>query len=133
MSSIPPDILYNRLRNRIIEHLELVASADEQLAYQRSVPIAQVSSELFNTWGDWVAGEAAIAEFTTPIFSPEEQAAVREFNSTLVAIARQVPQDLPPIAAFIGTPLWEQLSLSASKALSVFMVRGIGPEDGGAI
>ena len=129
MDSIAPEVLYNRLRNRIIEHLELVASADLQLAYQQAAPIAQVSSELFNAWGDWVADEATIDEFKAPIFSLDEQRAVRVFNAQVDAVASRTAHDLPYITSFIDTPDWRELSTSASAALAVFMVRGSGPED----
>ena len=130
MSSIPAETLYCRLRNRIIEHLQLVSSAEEQLAYQQSAPIAQVSGELFNAWGDWVADEATIDEFTAPVFSPEEQLAIREFNAALNAVAGRTTQDLPYITDFIGTPEWQELSSAALEALSVFQVRGMSPEHG---
>ncbi len=130
MSSITAETLYCRLRNRIIEHLQLVSSAEEQLAYQQSAPIAQVSDELFNTWGDWVADEKVIEQFTAPVFSPEEQLAIHEFNSALDAVAGRTPQDLPYITDFIGTPAWQELASAASKALAVFQVRGTSPEHG---
>jgi hypothetical protein len=128
MNSVSTETLHSRLRNRIIEHLELVSSSEAQLAYQRSVPIAQVSNELFNGWGDWVANESAIDEFIAPIFSPEEQFAVREFNAALDAVAGRTPQKLPYITDFIGTPGWQELASAASKALTVFQVRGMSPE-----
>ena len=130
MSSIPAETFYCRLRNRIIEHLQLVSSAEEQLTYQQSVPIAQVSDELFNAWGDWVADEATIEEFTAPVFSPEEQLAIREFNTALAAVTGRTPQNLPYITDFIGTPAWQDLSSAAGKALAVFQVRGMSPEHG---
>lgn len=129
MDSIAPDVLYNRLRNRIIEHLELAASAEEQLNYQRAAPIAHVSNELLNTWGDWVKDESTIDQFTAPIFTLEEQQAVRDFNSTVDSVARQTAHSLPYITNFIGTPAWQELSSSAASALSVFSIRGLGPED----
>jgi len=133
MSALPAETLYCRLRNRIIEHLQLVASAEEQLAYQQSAPIAQVSNELFNTWGDWVADDAAIDQFTAPVFSANEQLAVREFNAALGAVASQTARDLPYIADFIGTADWQDLRMAASRALAVFQVRGPSPENGDAI
>jgi hypothetical protein len=41
-------------RNRIIEYLELAASAEKQLAYERAVPIAWVPVELIEMWSDQV-------------------------------------------------------------------------------
>lgn len=130
MISDTAETLYCRLRNRIIEHLQLVSSAEEQVAYQQSAPIAQVSNELFNALGDWVADEATIEEFTAPVFSAKEQLAIREFNAALDALALRTAQDLPYITDLISTPEWQELSSAASKALAVFQVRGMSPEHG---
>ena len=108
------DELYCRLRNRIIEHLELVTSAEEQLAYQNAAPIAHVADELFNAWGDWVADEDAI----------------REFNQVLESVAARTARELPDITEFIGTAPWQELSSAAARALAVFRVRGLSPEAG---
>lgn len=130
MNSVSTETLHSRLRNRIIEHLQLVSSSEAQLAYRYSVPIAQVSNELFNGWGDWVANECVIDEFIAPIFSPEEQFAVRKFNAVLDAVAHHTSQNLPYITDFIGTPAWQELASAASEALVVFQVRGMSPEHG---
>ena len=124
------DELYCRLRNRIIEHLELVTSAEEQLAYQNAAPIAHVADELFNAWGDWVADEDAIREFSLPVISAEEQLAVREFNQVLESVAARTARELPDITEFIGTAPWQELSSAAARALAVFRVRGLSPEAG---
>src|SRR5688572_31136777 len=93
MSLRQTEAAYSRIRNRIIEHLQLVASADEQREYQRAAPIAHVSNELFNAWDDWVADGEAIDEFTPPVFTPEEVAAIRDFDNALDAVARRTPQE----------------------------------------
>jgi hypothetical protein len=130
MSSPPTETLYWQIRNRIIEHLRLVSSPEAQLAYQQSAPIAEVSNELFNAWGDWVADEATIEEFKAPAFSVEEQRAVRQFTATLEAIALRTPQDLPYITDFIGTPDWQELASAAGEALVVFEIRGVSSKLG---
>lgn len=124
---------YRRIRNRIIEHLQFVSSAEKQLAYQQKVPVAHVSNELFNAWTDWVANEQAIEQFVAPIFSSDEQQAIVQFNSTLDMVARQTPQELAHITEFIGTPAWEALSSAARSALAVFQLRGMSPEHQGAM
>jgi hypothetical protein len=129
MTDIDTLALYRRLRNRIIEHLELVSSDKRQLSYQQAVPAVHVSNELFNGWGDWVLDAATIDAFTEPVFTPEEQQAIRQFNSTLDAVALKTPQNLPYIVPFVGTSAWQELSSSASNALAVFMLRGMGRED----
>jgi hypothetical protein len=128
MSSNSLEELHCRLRNRIIEHLELVSSCSKQLAYQAAVPIAQVSGELFNGWGDWVADEAAIAQFGPPVFTPAEVSAIRQFNQQLETVAAATPDMLPPIDQFVATPEWQALSNAAKQALLVFAARGLSPE-----
>ncbi len=39
-------------RERVVEHLELLSSIEEQLKYQRDVPIANVPAELVCYWFD---------------------------------------------------------------------------------
>lgn len=45
-------LVEQRVRNRIIEYLELAASFKEQLAYERNAPIANVAHEVINQWED---------------------------------------------------------------------------------
>ena len=55
MESTPsPQLLRQRIRNNIIEYLELAASVDEKRAYERNVPITQVPDEVINQWEDSV-------------------------------------------------------------------------------
>ena len=128
MSSISLEELHYRLRNRIIEHLQLVSSASQQLAYQASAPIAHVTNELFNAWGDWVPDEAEVETFGPPVFSPAEISAIRQFNRQLDTIAAATPDPLPPIAQFVGTEEWQVLSSAAQEALLAFAPRGLSPE-----
>ena len=128
MMSASEEALYCRLRNRIIEHLELVSSAQQQLSYQQSAPVAQVSNELFCGWEDFVCDDAIIETFMPPAFTMQEQQAVREFNTVLVTVALSTPQHLPYIADFIGTIAWQELNNAACKALAVFQERGKSSE-----
>ena len=124
MSSISLEELHSRLRNRIIEHLQLLSSYRRQLTFQANAPSAHVSDELFNTWRDWVPDEAAIAEFGPPVFSPAEVSAIRQFHRQLGTIAAVTSDPLPPIAEFLGTPDWQTLSNAAKQALLAFAARG---------
>jgi hypothetical protein len=47
-------LIEQRVRNRIIEYLELAASFEEQRRYEQDVPIAYVPYEVINQWGDQV-------------------------------------------------------------------------------
>lgn len=47
-------IAIQRIRNRVIEYLELASSFDNQSAYQAAVPYIHVPNEIINQWEDWV-------------------------------------------------------------------------------
>jgi hypothetical protein len=87
---LPQKLLLQRIRNRIIEYLELAASADEQRDYERRVPIAHVPNEMINQWEDWVNGDD-LDRYGPPVFSEDERRALRSFNSVLLAVADERP------------------------------------------
>lgn len=113
----------------LIEHLELLSSAHAQREYQRTVPIASVSAELYCIWYDHVADEAAIARFVPPVFSLEEQAAVRRMHAVLDGETSRGDQGLPCLEDFIDTPSWLRLHDEAVEALAVFRRRGVVPPE----
>jgi hypothetical protein len=47
-------VVEQRVRNRIIEYLELASSFETQQGYERDVPIAHISYEVISQWEDWV-------------------------------------------------------------------------------
>ncbi|UHQ22703.1 hypothetical protein LVB77_18960 [Lysobacter sp. 5GHs7-4] len=118
-----------RYRSMLVEHLELLSSAHAQREYQRTVPIASVSAELFCIWYDHVADEAAIARFVPPAFSPDEQTAVRRMHAVLEGETSRGDQSLPCLEDFIDTPSWRRLHDEAVVALAVFQQRGAAPAD----
>lgn len=118
-----------RYRANLIEHLRLLASADEQRVYQRSVPVAQVSAELFESWYDLVPDQQAIENFQLPVFTPEERQALREAHTAVERVADRMAKPLPAIDDFIDTPLWRELASAAAVALEVFDSRGPSPAD----
>lgn len=104
-------------RQKIIETLQLLSSQDEQLAYQQSVPISQVSAELFCFWDDvfWQNDD-----LLRGLFSVSEWAALMRFNSVFERVLRLLPHHpLPPIDEFVQSPHWLQLSRAAARALHV--------------
>ena len=104
-------------RDRIRETLELIASKEDQLTYQEGVPYVKVSGEIFNQWEDWYfPGEPDFAA----AFTPDELAALHEFNATFEKIADATPQILPPIQEFVETSEWQEYSDAAITALQAF-------------
>ncbi len=121
---IPRQLLQQRVRNGIMDYLELAASIDEQRAYERRVPIAQVPNELINQWEDWVRYDD-LDWYGAPVFSPDEAEAIRAFHGVWQAVADATPEPMPhTIDALIGTPIWNRLVTAAQSALAVFEMRG---------
>ncbi len=60
------EIVAHRVRNRVIEYLELAASPGEQRRYEAAVPLVHVPNELINQWEDWVHGSPDECLRTSP-------------------------------------------------------------------
>jgi hypothetical protein len=107
--------LQRNLKQGILEMLRLWASREAQLEYRRTVPIADVSAELFCMWDEvfWPDDAALRAEF-----SESEWTALQRFHSVFERVGRLLPHHpLPPIEEFILSPHWLQVSRAAARAL----------------
>jgi hypothetical protein len=105
-------------RDNVLGVLRLLASPEAQLDYQRRVPIAQVSAELFCQWADdtfWPDDLRLQA-----LFSPEEWFALLAFHSRFESISSRSPAPLPPIDEFVKHPLGRELAEAARDALRFF-------------
>ena len=116
-----PTELAKRIRSGIIDYLETAASYEHQRDYQRSVPKVCVPSEMINQWEDWVT---QLDAFPEPVFSPTEQAAIRQFHGIWHSVTKDTPKILPPLSQLTGTEPWERLRHGAELALKIFEVRG---------
>lgn len=126
---IPQRLLQQRVRNGIMDYLELASSADNQRAYERRVPIAQVPNELINQWEDWVR-EDDLGWYGAPVFSRDENEAIRAFHKVWQTVAEATPEPMPhTIEALIGTPIWVCLMDAARTALVIFEKRGRFDQD----
>lgn len=103
------------IRNGIINVLELWASKERQLDYQKRSPIADVSSELFCQWIDDCYHLDSLVKGC--VFSGVEIAALEEFNEVILQIASTTPIQLPNIDKFMLTEEWKRVHLSAIKTL----------------
>ena len=119
-----PQLLRQRIRNNIIAYLEIAASVDEQRSYERNVPIAQVPNEMINQWEDSVDSND-FGWYCPPVFSAEENAAIRQFHEVWNQVADETPNLMPyTIEAAISTEPWSRLVNAAQLALAVFERRG---------
>lgn len=111
------DELQVNIRQRIVDILNLIASKEDQIDYQRRAPGGVcVASELFNQWDDWYHpdGPHFVRAFTL-----RELDALKLFNDVLEQVSRATPQILPPIEEFVQTPEWLMLADAAVIAQAV--------------
>jgi hypothetical protein len=121
-----PRVVEQRIRNRIIEILELASSFERQHKYQ-SAQVCHVPNELLNQWWDWV--DLSRGEPGPPVYSAEEVAAIRRYDGVLNAVADSTPPWLPDLEQLVSTASWRRLRDEAAAALVVFLVRGRFSED----
>ncbi len=120
-------MLLQRLRNRIIDVLELAACAETQRDYQRSVPQVHVPDQVLNWWDDFVGDDWRQHYSSGAVFTPVEIDAIARFHAIHVEVSGQI-QDLP-LETLIPTAQWQRLLAAGSEALQVFLDRGRLPED----
>jgi hypothetical protein len=121
-------VVEQRIRNRVIEYLELAASLDEQTQYERAAPIAHVPYEVIEQWADNFPREPRPDADLLSVYSTAEVAAIREVNAAWEAAAA-LPDNFPSLELAQALPEWATLRRVAEAALGVFMRRGRMPED----
>jgi hypothetical protein len=125
-NEVSAQLVLQRIRNRILDYLELASSRDAQLAYQAAAPVP-VAYELFNQWDDWFRGDPS--SLADPAFTEDERSALTRFHSALNEAADLVPQTVPDLAIFQALPGWSIIQRAATEALCAFAHRGRLPED----
>ena len=126
-AKLSDQVLLLRVRNNIIEYLELASSFEAQRAYQAAVEVS-VPSEVIDQWEDSVPGPDD-PTFVQPVFSPAEKEAIRVFHRVWGEVATATPTPLPQLDEVLGLPAWERLRVAATEALRVFLARGKLAED----
>lgn len=122
-------LIEQRIRNRIIEYLELASSFEAQHAYQRDT-IAFVPAEMIDQWEDWnpVDQSRWPGRLAEP-YSSDEIEAMHTFHAEWLWVVEHTPRPLPDLAAVQDDPAWDRLRQAAAAALSAFESRGRLPED----
>ncbi|GAB3080111.1 hypothetical protein [Pedococcus soli] len=127
----PPSrrVVEQRVRNRVIEYLELASSFEKQREYERNAPIAHIPYEVINQWEDWVYKDPREDGNLSDVYDKPESEAMGHFHAAWEAAASAVPNNYPPLFEVQSLPEWGRLCDAAASALSVFMRRGKMPED----
>ncbi|ARS35690.1 hypothetical protein [Pontibacter actiniarum] len=110
MTDISENEMANTLRKNLLDVLDLWISKEEQLAYQENVPIAQVSSELFNQWEDFYYPESDSFKLA---FDERERKILSDFDKILNHINDKTLNNLPYITDFIKTNDWQVVNKAA--------------------
>jgi hypothetical protein len=104
-----------------MEVLEIATSFEEQERCSFD------PNELTNQWEDWVHG--SLEGYLAPVFSDDEQTALRAFQEVWSSVADASPNPLPPLAETMKLPEWERLRAAAADTIRVFAKRGRLSED----
>ncbi|PHN07141.1 hypothetical protein [Flavilitoribacter nigricans] len=107
--------LAKRIRQNVLDILDLWASKDHQLKYQESVPIAQVSAELFCQWADDLYHPES-TQFKMA-FSEKERAILTDFDKKFNYISDNTLKNLPDIENFVKTSEWKFINQAAIETL----------------
>jgi hypothetical protein len=102
-------------REGLIGVIRLWTSKEEQLEYQKSDPIAQVSSELFEQWEDFYSTDS---EVLTDAFNHKELKLLDKFDFELTTVRLKLNNDFPQINDFVKTAEWNTLNLLAIDIFS---------------
>lgn len=125
-----PRLVEQRIRNRIIEYLELASSFEAQIEYQSVAPIASVPHEVIEQWADWKPVDQSRwpGRLTDP-YSGDEIAAMQAFHAEWEWAIKHTPNPLPELSETQQLPEWQRLREAAETALQPFLERGRMPED----
>ena len=116
-------------RNTIIEILKLLASEEEQLAYERDVPHVDITAELVCMWfNDQYHPDRGFAA----LFTPDEMAVLAQFHQFYDERVDRLPESQGKVQTWLACPLWREIMQEAQRALKRIAEPGAAPNGGPA-
>lgn len=113
--------LQQNVRRGLLQTLQLLSSRQDQLQYQKDVPIAHVTAELFWSWDEYRYEDEPYPQWFIDAFSAAEMKAIQEFNLVFDSVCLAMPEgEFPSIGEFVLTPLSAKLAEAATLALRSF-------------
>ncbi len=115
--------LAQTMRRNVREELHLLASREKQLEYQRNVPIAFVTAELFCMWEECFRPEWVKDDWFWMAFSSQETQetqALETLNDVVEVVLSKIDKNPPSIEEFILTAESEELAQASAMALKSF-------------
>ena len=119
MTNISEKLVMQRIRNRIIEVLDMFAD-DES--------VSKIGSdEIIEFWYDFV-DEEKFSGFNKPVFSESEITSIRRFHNLLEKTYSNVPSSFS-LESLMSNKYWCRLKELANNETEVFLKRGRFSED----
>lgn len=113
--TISRTLLQQRVRNRLIDVLEVAASFED---------IAKFGAfEVINWWEDWYRPDDP-AFYGEPVFTPDEQGQIARFSKVWNETADVKESNIFDADKLKALPHWSRFREAAESALQVFMQRG---------
>lgn len=100
----------------ILELLQLLASEERQLVYERNVPHVDITAELVCMWFDdtYHPDDA----FFTSCFSSDELAALAEFHLFYDQRNDRLPESKGTVRTWLADSSWREIMVKAQETLS---------------
>lgn len=102
-------------RKQIIELLQLFASEEQQLAYERDVPHVDITTELVCLWFDDLYHPRQ-QDFATG-FTAEELAVLAEFHRLFDERVDRLPESPGTVRTWLASPIWREVMEQAQRML----------------
>jgi hypothetical protein len=116
-------------RNNIIEILQLLASEEQQLAYERDVRHVDITAELVCMWfNDQYHPDRGFAA----LFTPDEMAALAQFHQFYDERVDRLPGSQGTVQTWLACPLWREIMHEAQRTLKRIAEPGASPNCGPA-
>jgi hypothetical protein len=98
----------------VIDALDLLSSANEQIEYVRNVPRFDVTPEIVAAWSS-DAYHPEVAQFRE-MFSAEELEALRQFDEVFRHNIDQLPESQNTVDRWLSSSAWKAIMQAASEA-----------------
>lgn len=118
-----PQLLEQRIRNRLIEYVEWVRD------YERESEPRLGMSELINQWEDFITRPICDANFPAPSFAVDEIEALKRLDNSWELLCSATPKHIGNDFEVFKMSEWAAFVACAVEAARVFHMRGKLPED----
>ena len=111
-------------RKQTIKLLQLFASEEQQLAYERDVPHVDITTELVCMWFD-DQYHPKQRQFDS-CFTPTELAALDEFHQFYDVRVDKLPESRGTVRTWLDSPVWREVMEQARKTLECVSAQNDG-------